>query len=36
MAENVTTLTPTVGAEITGVSGTQLVDRGVADDCLAP
>jgi alpha-ketoglutarate-dependent taurine dioxygenase len=35
MADNVTTLTPTVGAEITGVSGRQLVDRRRADDCLA-
>jgi alpha-ketoglutarate-dependent taurine dioxygenase len=28
-----TTLTPTVGIEILGVSGHQLVDRGVADEC---
>ena len=35
MAENVTTLTPTVGAEITGVSGRQLVDQRRAEDSLA-
>ena len=35
MAVNVTTLTPTVGVEVNGVSGRQLVDRRRADDCLA-
>jgi alpha-ketoglutarate-dependent taurine dioxygenase len=35
MAVNVTTLTPTVGAEITGVSGRQLVDPRRADESLA-
>lgn len=35
MPTTVTELTPTTGVEITGLSGSQLVDRGVADECRA-
>ncbi|PXY33326.1 TauD/TfdA dioxygenase family protein [Prauserella endophytica] len=35
MGSTVTELTPTTGVEITGLSGAKLVDRGVADECLA-
>jgi alpha-ketoglutarate-dependent taurine dioxygenase len=31
----VTKLTPTIGAEVTGISGHEFVDRDVADSCLA-
>ena len=35
MSATVTTLTPTVGVEITGVSASELVDRQAADECQA-
>lgn len=35
MAVTVTELTPTTGVEITGLSGSRLVDRAVAEDCRA-
>src|SRR5437764_12932611 len=35
MAVTATELTPTTGVEITGLSGPKLVDRRVADECLA-
>jgi alpha-ketoglutarate-dependent taurine dioxygenase len=35
MATTVTQLSPNIGVEIGGLSGSRLVDRGVADDCLA-
>jgi alpha-ketoglutarate-dependent taurine dioxygenase len=35
VAVTLTELTPAIGIEIAGLSGSQLVDRGVADDCLA-
>lgn len=35
MPVTVTELTPTTGVEISGLSGSRLVDRGVAEDCLA-
>ncbi|WP_406444706.1 TauD/TfdA family dioxygenase [Streptomyces sp. NBC_00631] len=35
MPVTVTELTPTTGVEITGLSGSRLVDRGVAEECLA-
>lgn len=35
MGSTITELTPTTGVEITGLSGSKLVDRRVADDCLA-
>ncbi|MFG2940484.1 TauD/TfdA dioxygenase family protein [Streptomyces sp. NPDC048282] len=35
MPVTVTELTPTTGVEITGLSGNRLVDRGVAEECLA-
>ena len=35
MTVTVTPLTPNVGAEITGVSGSDFVHRRAADDCLA-
>ena len=35
MSATVTTLTPTIGVEITGLSGSELVDRQAADQCQA-
>ncbi len=35
MPTTVTQLSPNIGVEIAGLSGSRLVDRGVADDCLA-
>lgn len=35
MPVTVTELTPATGVEITGLTGNRLVDRGVAEDCLA-
>jgi len=35
MSSVVTPLTPHIGGEITGISGDELVDRRVADECLA-
>ncbi|MGW1624417.1 TauD/TfdA dioxygenase family protein [Streptomyces sp. NPDC002172] len=35
MPVTVTELTPATGVEITGLSGSRLVDRGVAEECLA-
>ena len=35
MVVTVTPLSPAIGVEIAGLSGRQLVDRRVADDCLA-
>ena len=35
MSETVTTLTPAIGVEITGLSGNELVDRQAADECQA-
>ncbi len=35
MPTTVTQLSPNIGVEIAGLSGSRLVDKGVADDCLA-
>src|SRR4051794_8392466 len=34
MSTTITPLSPTTGVEVTGLSGRQLVDRAVADECL--